>query len=100
MKLEEQKHIQGTSPEDEEKHLKETLDVIHANMDSYGRQVQEMKANIDEMLEHYHDNDAEVYVILCNTITMHEHMKRALERNERAAAKPYLFLNTEPADFF
>jgi len=89
MKLEEQKHIQGTSPEDEEKHLKETLDVIHANMDSYGRQVQEMKANIDEMLEHYHDNDAEVYVILCNTITMHEHMKRALERNERAAAKPY-----------
>ena len=52
MKLEEQKHIQGTSPEDEEKHLKETLDVIHANMDSYGRQVQEMKANIDEMLEH------------------------------------------------
>ena len=50
MKLEEQKHIQGTSPEDEEKHLKETLDVINANMDSYGRQVQEMKANSDEML--------------------------------------------------
>lgn len=89
MKLEEQKHIQGTSPEDEEKHLKETLDVIHANMDSYGRQVREMKANIDEMLEHYHDDNAEVYVILCNTITMHEHMKRALERNERAADKPY-----------
>ncbi|MCM1214444.1 MAG: AAA family ATPase [Lachnospiraceae bacterium] len=89
MKLEEQKHVQGTSREDEEKHLKETLDVIHANMDSYGRQVREMKENIDEMLEHYHDNDAEVYVILNNTITLHDHMKRALERNERAANKPY-----------
>jgi len=89
MKLEEQKHIQGTSREDEEKHLKKTLDVIHANMDSYGRQVREMKADIDEMLEHYHDDDAEVYVILNNTITMHDHMKRALERNERAENKPY-----------
>lgn len=89
MKLEEQKHIQGTSRKDEEKHLKETLDVIHANMDSYGRQVREMKENIDEMLEHYHDDNAEVYVILCNTITMHDHMKRALERNERAENKPY-----------
>ena len=89
MKLEEGKHIQGTSREDEEKHLKETLDVIHANMDSYGRQVQEMKADIDEMLEHYHDDNAEVYVILCNTITMHDHMKQALERNERAENKPY-----------
>lgn len=89
MKLEEQRHIQGTSRRDEEKHLEETLDVIHANMDSYGRQVREMKENIDEMLEHYHDDNAEVYVILCNTITMHDHMKRALERNERAADKPY-----------
>lgn len=89
MKLEEQKHIQGTSRGDEEKHLEETLDVIHANMDSYGRQVREMKENIDEMLEHYHDNDAEVYVILNNTITLHDHMKRALERNERAENKPY-----------
>ncbi len=89
MKLEEQKHVQGTSHEDEEKHLEETLAVIHANMDSYGRQVREMKASIDEMLEHYHDDNAEVYVILCNTITMHDHMKRALERNERAEGKPY-----------
>lgn len=89
MKLEEEKHIQGTSRKDEEKHLKQTLAVIHANMDSYGRQVREMKANIDEMLERYHDNDAEVYVILNNTITLHDHMKRALERNERAGNKPY-----------
>lgn len=89
MKLEEQKHIQGTSREDEEKHLEETLDVIHANMDSYGRQVREMKDSIDDMLDHYHDDNAELYVAICNTITMHDHMKRALERNERAENKPY-----------
>lgn len=89
MKLEEQRHVQGTSRGDEEKHLEETLDVIHANMDSYGRQVLEMKKNIDEMREHYHDDNIELYTLICNTITMHDHMRRALERNERAADKPY-----------
>ena len=89
MKPEKEKHIQGTSRQDEEKHLKETLAVIHANMESFGRQVREMKADIDEMLEHYHDNDAEVYTILTNTVTLHDHMKRALERNEKAQNKPY-----------
>ena len=34
MKPEKEKHIQGTSRQDEEKHLKETLAVIHANMES------------------------------------------------------------------
>ena len=91
MKLEEQKHIQGTSREDEEKHLKETLDIIHANIDSYSRQVNEMKADIQEMLTHYHNphDNAGIYAILNNTITLHDHMKRALERNERAESKPY-----------
>ena len=48
-----------------------------------------MQASIDEMLEHYHDNDVEVYTMLSNTITLHDHMKRALERNEKAKYKPY-----------
>lgn len=81
--------IQGTSRRDEEKHLEKTLAVIRTNMEEYGRQVSAMKADIDEMLEHYHDNDVEVYTILCNTITMHDHMKRALQRNEKALDKPY-----------
>ena len=81
--------IQGTSRLDEEKHLEKTLAVIHANMEDYGRQVRDMKADIDEMLEHYHDNDVEVYTILTNTITMHDYMKRALQRNEKALDKPY-----------
>ena len=84
-----EERIQGTSRPDEEKHLEETLAVIHENMEEYGRQVTKMKADIDEMLEHYHDNDVEVYTILVNTITMHDHMKRALVRNEKASDKPY-----------
>ena len=84
-----EEHIQGTSRHDEEKHLEETLAVIRNNMEEYGRQVRSMQADIDEMLEHYHDNDVEVYTILSNTITMHDHMKRALLRNEKASDKPY-----------
>ena len=84
-----EERIQGTSRPDEEKHLEETLAVIRDNMAEYGRQVGKMQADIDEMLEHYHDNDVEVYTILSNTITMHDHMKRALLRNEKASEKPY-----------
>ena len=84
-----EERIQGTSRREEEKHLEETLAVIHDNMEEYGRQVGKMQADIDEMLEHYHDNDVEVYTILSNTITMHDHMKRALLRNEKASDKPY-----------
>ena len=53
-----EERIQGTSRHDEEKHLEETLAVIYDNMEEYGRQVRDMQADIDEMLEHYHDNDA------------------------------------------
>lgn len=89
MKLEEQQHVQGTSRQDEEKHLKETLDVIHGNVESYGRQVQQMRESIDEMLDHFHDDNPELINLLENTFTLHDHMKRALDRNERAQKKPY-----------
>lgn len=89
MKPESEKHVQGTSREAEEKHLKETLDVIHANMEAYGRQVGMMREEIDEMLEHFHDDNPELINLLENTMTLHDHMKRALERNEKAQNKPY-----------
>ncbi len=78
-----------TSFREEEEHLKRTLEVVHRNVEAYGREVSKMKADIDEMLEHYHDNDMEVLTILNNTITLHDHMKRALARNEKARSKPY-----------
>ncbi|MDE7283326.1 MAG: hypothetical protein K2N85_07075, partial [Lachnospiraceae bacterium] len=74
--------------QEEENYLKETLAVIHDNIKSYEKEVSAMQASIDEMLERYHDNDVELYTILCNTITLHDHMKHALERNEKAKYKP------------
>ena len=79
----------GTSRRDEEPYLARTLEVVRDNVEEYGKEVARMQEDIDEMLEHYHDNDTEVLTILNNTVTMHSHMKRALERNEKAIKKPY-----------
>lgn len=79
----------GISRRDEEAYLARTLEVVRDNVEEYGKEVARMQEDIDEMLEHYHDNDTEVLTILNNTVTMHSHMKRALERNEKAIKKPY-----------
>lgn len=73
----------------EEDYLQQTLNVVKDNLTNYGREVSRMQGDIDEMLAHYHDNDTEVLTILNNTVTMHDHMKRALLRNEKALHKPY-----------
>ena len=73
----------------EERYLERTLAVVRDNLENYGREVNRMQNDIDEMLAHYHDNDVEVYTILTNTVTLHEHMRRALMRNEKALRKPY-----------
>lgn len=89
MKPENRSPIRGTSRQAEETYLADTLGVIQENVKNYSQEVERMQKDIDEMLEHYHDNDAEVYTILSNTITMNEHMKRALLRNQKAEKKPY-----------
>lgn len=73
----------------EENYLEQTLAVVKDNLTNYGQEVSRMQEDIDEMLAHYHDNDVEVLTILNNTVTMHDHMKRALLRNEKALNKPY-----------
>ncbi len=78
-----------TGRQDEERRLSDTLAVVRANIASYGEQVRQMQADIDEMLEHYHDNDMESLTELNNTVTLHGLMKRSLERNLRALSKPY-----------
>lgn len=82
-------NFKATSRPDEEAHLEQTLAIVRENVDNYSREAARMNADIEEMLRHYHDNDVEVYTILNNTITMHDHMKRALVRNEKALNKPY-----------
>lgn len=81
--------MKGTDREAEEQYLKQTLKVVETNLENYSRESARMQSEIDEMLEHYHDNDVELWTILNNTITLNDHMKRALERNERAKEKPY-----------
>ncbi len=81
--------MKNTDRKAEEQYLQETMQVIQGNLANYGGEVSRMQGEIDEMLEHYHDNDVELWTLLNNTITLNEHMKRAMERNERASHKPY-----------
>ncbi len=87
--MEKKKKDWGVSRQAEERYLGKTLAVVNDNLESYGREVARMQEDIDEMLAHYHDDNVEVLTILNNTVTMHEHMKRALMRNEKAQNKPY-----------
>ena len=82
-------HLTGTSRQAEEQHLEGTLKVIHENINNYGRDVSRMRDELDDMLEHFHDDNPELINTLENTITMYENMNRALERNEKARKKPY-----------
>ena len=49
-----------TDRESEKQYLKDTLEVVENNLENYGSEVARMQAQIDEMLEHYHDNDVEI----------------------------------------
>ncbi len=79
----------GISRQAEEQYLTRTLKVIHNNVETYGRDVARMRAEIDDMLDHFHDDNPELINTLENTMTMHDSLHRALERNKRALPKPY-----------
>ncbi len=83
------KSAKNVSRAAEEQHLQETLSVIDHNIKTYGAEVSRMREEIDDMLEHFHDDNAELINTLENAITMHDHLKRALDRNEKAFRKPY-----------
>ncbi len=92
MEVEKQQENQGKVKSErraEEAYLKETLQIIRQNVEAYEKDVTKMQAEIDEMLDHYHDNDVELYTALNNTITMKDNMKHALHRNLKAQKKPY-----------
>lgn len=89
MDTQQKKEKWAISRQAEEQYLKQTLAIVQDNLTNYGQEVSRMQEDIDVMLAHYHDNDTEVLTILNNTVTMHEHMKRALLRNEKALSKPY-----------
>ena len=73
----------------EEEYLNQTLDIVKHNVENYESEIREMSEQIEEMLQHYHDNDVEVYTQMSNTVTMRDHMQFALMRNQKATKKPY-----------
>ncbi len=81
--------ITGTTRIAEEAYLKNTLQIVKSNVKNYEKSISQMQEEIDEMLEHYHDNDIEIYTSLSNTVTMRDNMKWALRRNQKAMKKPY-----------
>ena len=73
----------------EKEYLNQTLDIVKRNVENYESEIREMSEQIEEMLQHYHDNDVEVYTQMSNTVTMRDHMQSALMRNQKATKKPY-----------
>ena len=89
MSVEKERSLSDISRQAEERYLAKTLAVVCSNVEKYGRDVGRMREEIDTILAHFHDDNPELINQLENTITMHDHMKRALERNEKARNKPY-----------
>lgn len=73
----------------EEAHLKECVKVIRENIAVYEKDVAVMGEEIQDMYKRYHDDDPEIFTELSNTITMHNNMRQALEKNLRALKKAY-----------
>ena len=89
MEVKKKMPIAGTGRKDEEAYLQETLQVIRNNIETYENEMARMQEEIDEMLDHYHDNDVEIYTALSNTVTMRDNMKHVFEKNQKAVKKPY-----------
>ena len=61
---EEKNGLSGTSRQAEEAFLEQTLDVIRTNLENYGSQVSRMREEIDDMLDHFHDDNPELINLL------------------------------------
>lgn len=81
--------MKNTDKRSEEAYLRKTLRIVEDNLQYYNRETTRMQAEIEEMLEHYHDDDVELWTLLNNTITLNKYMKRALQHLFRAKNKPY-----------
>lgn len=79
----------GVSREAEESRLQETLDIVRDNLAGYKADVAALRASIDDMQAHFHDDNPELINELENTYTMYDFLSNTLARNERALKKPY-----------
>lgn len=77
------------SREYEEQRIDHTLKVVKENCAQCESEVTKLRADIEEMREHFHEGDVEIWTALNNAITMHDNSFRTLKKNERALKKPY-----------
>ncbi|MBQ1208263.1 MAG: hypothetical protein IIX65_07005, partial [Lachnospiraceae bacterium] len=62
----------GVSREAEESRLQETLDIVRDNLAGYKADVAALRASIDDMQAHFHDDNPELINELENTYTMYD----------------------------
>jgi len=89
MSEERKKTLPGTSRQEEEQHLEETLEVVRENVKKYGEEVSTLRKSIDAMLAHFHDDNPELINELENTYTMYNFLDKTLTGNRKALKKPY-----------
>ncbi len=73
----------------EERHLASCLEVIQDNIARYEAETDRAEKEIQDMFDHYHSDNPEMYTMLSNTITMNDLTKDLLQKNKRALPKPY-----------
>ena len=59
--------LPGKTRRAEEQHLKETLEIIHKNVERYREEVALLRTDIDDMQAHFHDDNPELINTLENT---------------------------------
>jgi len=73
----------------EELHLKECYKVIIENIKYYQERMDIMTAEVQQLYEHYHSDNPELYNELALNIVMEQQMKMELRKNRNARKKPY-----------
>ena len=78
---------------DEVKHLQQSLDIIHENIERYTKRIVEVKAENDELNDRITPRDRELnsqmFINLSISTAILDHLQNSLRKNKAAADKPY-----------
>ncbi len=81
--------LPGITRADEEKRLKDTMDIAKAKVESVKGQIHALADELHEMLEEFDESDKEMQAMWNNTDARFKEVNRELKRAERARRKPY-----------
>lgn len=83
------KEMIRTDKQYEEQYLREVTDVVQENIVRYTADTDRMRAELDEMMVRFHDDNPELWQVMENTDTMYKAEMSALGKCRRAVTKPY-----------